>query len=495
MEIRTSGVKKFSSFLESNWLTIIILLIFAAEASWLALTSRFPMAFDEGYHFNLIQFFSHRFNPIVTSQPSSTYALGAIVHNPSFLYHYLLSFPYRLIAHFTSSIETQVILLRFINIGRAITSLLIMKKILSRLGLPYILVNILLLVFALTPLVTALSAQINYDNLLILVASLSIYLCLRFVQQLRANVFELKTLLALICLCFYSSLVKYSFLPIFVGISLVVAWSLLAKWHHDRADFTKQLRSSYAKISKKTKLGLAIAGISGLSLFIVFYGVNTIKYHNPVPQCNQVLSISDCSQYYAWDRNYVVAQYDHTHVPTNKMNVLQYTYFWLKVEAYQLFAEIIPTGGLVYIAHSFYLIIIGLTIVVSICTLINIRKIFKEQKTFLALLVVAMSYLLFLWLDNYNDYLHLGQPLAIQGRDIVPVLIYIYALFGLGVMYSFKGERSARLVLRTSVASLAVFSFVYFGGYVRYGSSISPSDGWIHTQTIAKVSHIHSLSD
>src|ERR1035438_773805 len=170
MEVRTSGVKKFSSFLESNWLTIIILLIFAAEASWLALTSRFPMAFDEGYHFNLIQFFSHRFNPIVTSQPSSTYALGAIVHNPSFLYHYLLSFPYRLIAHFTSSIETQVILLRFINIGLAITSLLIMKKILSRLGLPYILVNILLLVFALTPLVTALSAQINYDNLLILVA-------------------------------------------------------------------------------------------------------------------------------------------------------------------------------------------------------------------------------------------------------------------------------------------------------------------------------------
>ena len=94
-----------------DWLFIALLCLFGAETAWLSVTSRFQMAFDESYHLGLIQFFSHRLNPIVTSQTNS-YNLGAIAHNPSFLYHYLLSFPYRLLDSLGASLRVEVVSLR-----------------------------------------------------------------------------------------------------------------------------------------------------------------------------------------------------------------------------------------------------------------------------------------------------------------------------------------------------------------------------------------------
>lgn len=120
--------KRLSGWLGSDHFFGITLLIFVVETGWLACTSRFPMAFDEAYHFGLIRFFSHHPDPLVTSQAADTYKYGALIQNSSLLYHYLMSFPYRLIAAVTQNPEMQVIALRFINIALLVGTLFVMRR-------------------------------------------------------------------------------------------------------------------------------------------------------------------------------------------------------------------------------------------------------------------------------------------------------------------------------------------------------------------------------
>lgn len=485
---------KFIAFISSNWFFRTILLLFVIEAGWLAITSRYPMAFDEGYHFGLIQFFSHHLNPIITHQPSSTYAFGAIEHNPSFLYHYLLSFPYRLISFLTTSLQVQVISLRFINLAFMATSLIYMRKMLRCLQLPRPLINIVLLVFALTPLVTVLAAQINYDNLLILMSSIAVYQTLIIAQRLRERSIDLTRIISVLCLCLFASLVNFPFLPIFLGIILVLAWQLASYRRKDKTNFAAQLGSSYAAIRVRTKLILLVIGVIGGSLFMTYYGYDIIKYHSPVPQCNQILNIQDCKQYYAWDRNYTVLQYEKSHPVKHMMNPLSYTLFWFRVEYYQLFGEIIPTGGLVYIARVFYVTVMVVSAIAAMCAILTFRQIVKRYKAVPLVTMIAATYLTALWLRNYHDYLQLRQPLAIQGRYLVPVLLYFYILFGLGIMLAFESKRKVRIVFRPALATVIVVSFIYFGGYVRYASNISPSDGWLKSSSQMASIHKQNLN-
>jgi hypothetical protein len=88
-------------------------------------------------------------------------------------------------------------------------------------------------------------------------------------------------------------------------------------------------------------------------------------------------------------------------------------------------------------------------------------------------------YLAILWLRNYHDYLQLGQPLAIQGRYLLPVLVYFYALGALGIYYALKSKVAAQYRnLQPAIVVMTVFAFLYFGGYVRYLSVVSPNDYW-----------------
>ena len=61
-------------------------------------------------------------------------------------------------------------------------NLIIIRKLLRVMHVSNALANVVLLAFALTPIVTVLSAQINYDNLLILSVSLCVYEIILFIK-------------------------------------------------------------------------------------------------------------------------------------------------------------------------------------------------------------------------------------------------------------------------------------------------------------------------
>src|SRR5882672_10647373 len=95
------------------WLVIALLVL---EAAWIALTGRYPMAFDEDFHLGIIRLYAHHISPFWAHQPPDGNAFGAVARDPSYLYQYLMSFPYRLVAAFTSDQTLQVLWLRAVNI-------------------------------------------------------------------------------------------------------------------------------------------------------------------------------------------------------------------------------------------------------------------------------------------------------------------------------------------------------------------------------------------
>ncbi len=476
-----TNTRKLVEFISSKWLFVCTVLVFVAESSWLAVTSRFPMAFDEAYHFGLIRFFSHRLNPIVTHQPSSSYKFGAIVQDPSFLYHYLLSFPYRFIELFTKSLELQAIDLRLINVAFAVATLLTLRKTLQLMHVSAALNNVLVLAFALTPIVVVLSAQINYDNLLILGTSLCVYETLLLVKKLDDKIFDTRTLLTLFCLCLFTSLVKFSFLPIFVVIVAVVIWKVARFKHPKNVSLMAKARTDFAHMSRGPKLLLLIASIVGSLLFVRVYGVNVVEYHNPAPQCNQILSVAACKQYYAWDSNYNLRQYHVTHPRPNTMNIFEYTAYWFLLCTLDLFGAIMPLQGLSYVSPVYALLIAIIGAIAIICTITNFKQMLKKNQGLLVVFIISLVYLLTLWARNYHDYLQLGQPIAVDGRYFIPILIYLYALLGTGMCYTFRSHRFRNIAIKTCLALVIIYSFVWYGGYNQYLSHIDPIYGRINS--------------
>lgn len=474
MEIK---IRKLVGLISSGWLFISLVLLFIAETGWLALTSRFPMAFDEGYHFGLIQYYSHHLNPIITSQSASTYKFGAIIQDPSFLYHYLMSFPYRFLTLFTKSFEVQVVGLRLINIALAVATLLIIRKILRQLHVSDGLSNVLIIIFALTPLVTVLSAQINYDNLLNLAVTVSVYWTLQFIQGLSRKVFDTKKLLSLLCLCLFSSLVKYSFLPIFLAIILLLIWKVVSYSRLPKSNLVADAKKSFRAVGKYSRLLLFTATLLGSLLFIRYYAVNLVKYHNPAPQCNQILSVQDCRHYYAWNNNYLNLQYKNKHPKVVEMNTLQYGAYWSSLLTFELYGETMPLQGLSYVSLIFTMII-GLTGGIAfICTVVNFKKLFSDNQGLLIITIISLVYVFFLWARNYHDYLQLGIPTAINARYLIPILIYLYILLGSGLQIALSGRNIKALAAKTSLALVLLCTLIFYGGFTQYILHISPVYG------------------
>jgi len=465
--------------LGSRWAFVVTLILFTAEGSWLALTSRFPMAFDEGFHFGLIQFFSHHLNPIITHQASDTYKYGALIQNPSTLYHYLMSFPYRLITLFAHSTVTQVMCLRLLNVILAIGTLIIIRKLLRLLGMSNPLANLLVLALAFTPLFTVLSAQINYDNLLILAVSGCLYLTVAFSKQLAAGTVDSVTLLWLGCACLFSSLIKYAFLPVFLAIALVVVWKSLAYQHRHR-NLLKQVKKSFLRAHRWLRLALVVLFIAGSALFVRFYGVNIIRYHNPYPQCDQVLNVPDCLHYYAWSNFYQVEQYNRQHhfeALQGASGVTHYTSYWLTLVTGELFGATMPFLGDLYGSSAYFFIVVLLTGGMLIATLRNARKVFRAQPELLSLLFISAVYLLFLWAKNYHDYVRTGDALGIHGRYVLPVIICMYAVLAAGMRAAFAGLPRWSPAIKVGLASVFVFSFLLYGGFRPYMTYIDPRYG------------------
>lgn len=330
MKIDTFRYRQLLKFLGSSRFFWIITGLFVLQAVWLACSALYPMAFDEDFHFGLIKLYAHHISPFWDGHPAGGDAFGALTRDPSYLYQYLMSFPYRLIAAFTSNQTAQVMILRFLNIGFVVSGLILYRKLLLKTRAPGYFVNLSLLIWIFVPIFPYLAAQINYDNLLLPVVAGSLLMTLKLSDSFKRKALDVKTLLLLTSLLLAGSLVKYAFLPIVV---IIVAYLLVkAYWAYGNLKkLWTAVTQGAAALNKPVLIGLSLLVLLTAGLFVERYGINIVKYHAPIVDCGAVLDYNHCKSYGPWIRDYYLEQNkDKTHLSLLAFNNDWFQGMWFR---------------------------------------------------------------------------------------------------------------------------------------------------------------------
>lgn len=452
-----SRYRRLSALLGDRYFFWGVIGLLVLQAAWIAASGLYPMAFDEDFHLGIIRLYAHHISPFWSSQPNAADALGPVLRDPSYLYHWLMSFPYRLIAGFTSDQTIQVLVLRAINIGLFAWGLTIFRRLLLKTGASRAIVHSCLLIFVLIPVAPLLAAQINYDNLFLPVVGITLLLTIELDRRLSNSRLQINPLMRLLTLCLLASLIKYAFLPIFIAI---VVYLLVRIWRQ-RGHLTVQMENNRFRT-----IMLAVALIFSLTLAVQRYGVNLVRYHTPVPDCSQVLSVETCNHYGPWSRDHFLETHKPAGAPTSPFT---FGHKWLYGMWLRLFFAVdgpatnFQTRGPLILPGIGAIVFAGISVVAVLC---YGRRIWRDYDTrVLTLLsVVSALYLAILWLDGYRTFLRVGQPVAINGRYLFPVLPFLL-LIGALALNSFLRKRNDVKLL---IGGLAVLCLLWGGGALTY---------------------------
>lgn len=177
--------KKIINILESRTFFWVVVALFVAQATWLAVSASYPMIYDEYYHSGFIDIYSKHILPFINSQtPEQTVIYGDITRVPSYLFHYLLSFPYRIVGFFTDSFYIKIVSLRLINVAFVALGLIFFRKLLLQARLKKSIIHVALFCVVMLPIFPYVAAHVNYDNLLFLLTPIFLIFGL---QNLRSK--------------------------------------------------------------------------------------------------------------------------------------------------------------------------------------------------------------------------------------------------------------------------------------------------------------------
>lgn len=423
------------------------------------------MEFDEDFHLGIIKLYAHQWSPFFAHQPQGGDVFGALTADPSYLYHYLMSFPYRITNSLFHNEFYNILMLRLLSVGFVVSGMIIFRKVLAYTKASHAMINAVFLFFVLTPLVPMVAAQINYDNLLMPLTGLSLLLTLRFMDELRMkHRIHLTLLASIMSVALLASLVQFAYLPILTMLTLYIA-AVLFYPIRGLALNRAMWRDAWQRL-KQTRRWVAIAIFSllfvSVGLFSAAYGRNVITYHTPVPACDHVLSAQRCNSYGVWARN---EGYIQSRLPANQ-NPIEHMITWSHNYLYSFFDVVngessgfvlAPALPVIYWAAVAFFIV-GLAFLV-----IYGKRIFGNSSV-LFLGVIIGFYTLTLWHHNYSDYLAYGRHIAEQGRYFFILLLPLYAMFSLGFRYALAHRPDLKMGFLLAV----LFLFLQGGGLITY---------------------------
>lgn len=431
----------------SKYFFWFVVALFVLQAGWIAVSSFFPQAYDEFFHFNKVVFYSNHLLPFFQQQPFSSFTMGDLTRDPSYLYHYLMAIPYRFIHHFTSDVSLTVLWLRFINIAIFAGALLAFRKVLSFTRASAATINISLLALTLLPLVPYLASQLNYDSLMFLMTSLSLLATLKLVTGIKNdNKLKFVPLCQFIIFGALGSITKYSFLPILLAQTIFISVYVYKFIRKNQKGAWPLFVKSWQATSPWLRVALVGLVLLSAGLFIERYGYNTAKYHTPTPSCNRVLSIKACSYYPPWERNYELSLDPHPPISTHQIN--RFVKKWVQINVNGLFTIVDPwTTDL---AHPVTILIYCSLLIffIGLILLAYYRRQILYGNTAVVLFVsVSFVYLLVLGMNNYADFTRLGAPIGIQGRYLLPLLPLWIVLIAQAYAQALRGKPKSTLIL------------------------------------------------
>ncbi len=488
MAAQKSHTSRIVAFVGKPIFFRLIMGLFVLQALWIALSGLYPMAFDEDFHLGIISIYAHHISPFLAAQPEGSAQFGAVARDPSYMYQYLMSFPYRLIGLFTNDQTVRVLILRFLDIGLFAWGLVLFRRLMLRTGASRAIVHVCLLVLVLLPVTPLLAAQINYDNLFFPLVALALLWAADLASTIGKRRMDAALVLRLTMLCLFTSLVKYAFLPIFAVIALYLALkavSMFGSWKELRSAFMISLRSASKLAVTLLLVGLAVSGL----LFAQRYVVNALRYHTPVPACDKVLSVDECSAYGPWarDRHYKQTKTGTDHNPVIFMGDWLYG-MWLRT----FFAVDGPgtryqtRGPLLFPGISAIIFTVSGMVLVAVYGKRVFRRYGGSALTLMAL--ASFFYVAVLWLDNFAAYVSTGQPVAINGRYLLPVMLPLLLIGALSAGECLRGQEKAKM----AVAALGVLSLLWGGGALTY--ILRSNDAWYRDNAAVRSAN-HAVQD
>ncbi len=469
-----SWTKKLASAIASNAFFNFVIGLSVVQGIWYAVSFR-PQIFDEPVHLGFIRAYSHQLSPFITHQTTRLDVLGETTRNASYLYYYLMSWPLRFISLFIHSQFGQVILLRLINIMLFAAGLIVFKKLFDKMLLPKAVTNLGLLFLILTPVVAILPGAVNYDNAVFLLSAVLALIATDLITNLPKSL-KADKLVVFVILGLLGSLVKFEFLALFVPATLYIG---ILIWSQNRHRLAKDFKKSFQSLSKIYKLLLVSLLIVAVALFIERPVTNLVRYHKVSPDCVKLLSQSRCSKNYTAKRNIeALASRPLNFSPQNPFNYLLQQWVPGMITTQTIIPPSQLSSPLLRLLYfSFGLAGLGVL-------LIYLRELLqKPQIKFL--LFVMTAYTLILFTFNYLDYVHFGQPVAITGRYLMPVMPIFIVLVGLCLRQMLNSVRWLALVVLFG----ALVIFTQGGGITTYLLSCSSHDYY----TNSAVNHMNSV--
>jgi hypothetical protein len=451
---------------------------------WFVFSARYPMAFDENYHYGIIQQYAKQWSPFFSSPPSGTEAFGDITRYPSYLFHYLLSFPYRLLSLFTDSDTTKIVLLRLLNVGMLASSLVLFKKLFKEMRLSSALANLSMLVFILIPVVPFLGAQINYDNAVIPLTALTLIAATYIIRFLKEGSLSIRWFAVLTITGMFTMLIKYAYAPIFVAVFVYILVLYVRFYVKHKARFIASFKNDYASLSRVKRVCIALGFAVGFALCVERYGVNIVTYKNPVPRCEQVLSEASCMSYGPWRRDYNLKKQQVSETPT--WRIVDYNAVWVQTMLKEFYFAInhnYANGPPLQVLFVFARGALVLGLVVS---LIFIKQILGNR--FLRLIIaVSIFYVITLWLDNYRSFYAVHWPVAIHGRYVLPLVPAMVIVMGYAINLALQKISGTPQAWRNAqlIAATALIAGVSFGGgTLTFIARSSPGWYWQNSKVI-----------
>lgn len=459
-----TGCRSILRFVSSPAFFYIGIALFLAQAILLACTEVKTMLFDEAFHLRIIDFYTNQITPFVASQGSDTANVGDLTRNTSYLYHYLMSFPARVMESLGFGVfdTWSMLLMRLINVAIFVVGLIFSRKVLREIGFGNTICNLSVLAIAMLPNTIYLAATVNYDSLFMLAVFVHLLYFIRILKALRKDASpEAYSILIFLISAMVGSLTKYAFLPIALISTTLLVIVFVAK---RRKTFKRAYFRGFLPKGKKYPIiivSVVAAVLFGLSL--ERYGGNIVTYGTPLPDCAKVQSVQFCSKWAPWQRNYTQ---DETRAdrPFGEKSLVYFigTEWWKYMQDGMLLVGS-PTNQGVKLkeANSFALWVIGIVAPIVIgLFLFSIWAIRHRLVLFVSL--IAIFYCAMLILTSYGNYINTNYVLVagIQFRYIIWIAPFVLAvaLGALAVLINKLYAKSGPIIM---VSAMLVVALTY----------------------------------
>lgn len=427
----------------------LIYIYFFAFTLFLAITIKFGVAPDETHHYNFIKYYAGKSIDPLLPQQNSDFSLGSVNTEVSYLYHYLMSFIYRL----ADAIGVgTVIAIKFVNIIFGLGTLIGLNYIAKALKLNKKVRLATIFLIANIPMFMFISASISYDNLVILMSVAAVCLTLNIRTQ-----FTLAKITALTSIVFLGPVVKKAFLPI----SIVFAGYIIYVAYRHRQAIKKQTLSLHKNNPIKLFLYIGVL-LAAMSILSFKYVSNVVNYGSIKPKCNEVLTHEECLNNPIYNRTH---SYNERNIQVKPISEDKYLVSWINLmvdRTYGLFGHRDFNNNPAIISLAL--------IATYIFIILFFRKISWKNFKSTVIPILLIFYMLVLLYTNYKSYTKRGDiALAVQGRYAFPVLMP----FILFVVSMYNSTLRNKVYQYSAIGIIIMFSIATGPIYILYG--INPS--------------------